>query len=168
LTVAGLGAQSTPITGATTLGVTGDVAKPLTLSEADLKALPRTRVEIKEEGRTLTYEGVLVGEILKAAGAPVGGGLRGAALATYVVATGSDGYAVVFSLAELDPGFVKNDIIVADSLDGKPLVAAQGPFRIVAPRDERPARSVRMLASLNVVRLSTVRGKSRMIATSDR
>jgi len=31
----------------------------------ELKALPRTRVEVKEDGRTLVYEGVLVGEILR-------------------------------------------------------------------------------------------------------
>ena len=78
--------------------------------------MPRTRVEVKDEdGRIVTYEGVLVGEILKRAGVPLGAELRGNAVATYVVASATDGYQVVFSLAELDPGFTSNDIIVADT-----------------------------------------------------
>jgi hypothetical protein len=60
----------------------------------------RPRVEVKEDGRTLRYEGVLVGEILKRAGAPLGAELRGNAVASYVVAFATDGYQVVFSLAE--------------------------------------------------------------------
>jgi hypothetical protein len=59
----------------------------------------------------------------------------------------------VFSLAELDPGFTSNDIIVADTIDGRPLFAYQGPLRIVAPKDARAARSIRMLQRLDVVRL---------------
>ena len=70
-----------------------------------------------------------------------------------LVASASDGYQVVFSLAELDPGFTSNDIIVADTLDGKALFAYQGPLRIIAPKDSRAARSVRMLQRLDVVRL---------------
>jgi hypothetical protein len=38
-------------------------------------------------------------------------------------------------------------------VDGKPLFAYQGPFRIVAPRDTRAARSVRMLEQVALVRL---------------
>ena len=137
----------------TALAVTGDVATPLTLSAADLKALPRTKVEVKDEGRIVTYEGVLVGEMLKKAGVPLGADLRGNAVATYVKASATDGYQVVFSLAELDNGFTSNDIIVADTIDGKPLFAYQGPWRIVAPKDSRGARSIRMLERLEVVRL---------------
>lgn len=135
------------------LVVTGDVATPLSLLPADLKGLPRTQVEIKEDGRTLTYEGVLVGELLKRAGVPLGGELRGNAMASYVLASATDGYQVLFSLAELDPAFTSNDIVVADTLDGKPLFAYQGPVRIVAPKDARGARSIRMLEKLEVVRL---------------
>jgi len=138
---------------ATTLKVTGDVATPLTLTEADMKSLPRTKVEIKEEGRGVIYEGVSVGEILKKAGVPVGAGMRGNVLASYVIASASDGYQVVFSLGELDQALSNSDIIVADTADGKPLFAYQGPFRLVTPKDSRAARSVRMLDHLEVVRL---------------
>src|SRR5262245_3517634 len=87
---------------ATTLKIDGDVGTALTLSAADLKALPRVTASVQDEGRTVKYEGVLVGELLKKAGAPLGSDLRGGAVASYVVASASDGYQVVFSLAELD------------------------------------------------------------------
>lgn len=137
----------------TALTVGGDVTTPLSLSVADLAALPRTTVEMKEEGRTSTYGGVLVAEILKRAGVPLGAELRGDALATCIVASASDGYRVVFSIAELDPVFTGSRIIVADSVDGKPLFAYQGPIRIVVPSDTRAARSVRMLQRLDVVQV---------------
>ena len=139
---------------AATLTIEGDVARPLTLTPADIKAMPRTTVSVdNEDGRTVSYEGVLVGEILKRAGAPLGRDLSGKAVATYVRAAAKDGYQVVFSLAELDPGFTSNDIIVADTADGKPLFDYQGPLRIVAPHDKRGARSIGMLQRIEVVRL---------------
>ena len=141
---------------ATTLKVTGDVRTPLSLAPEELKTMPRAHVEVKDEGgRVVKYDGVHVGEILKRAGATLGAEMRGAAIATYVVASASDGYQVVFSLGELDPALTGSDIIVADTIDGKPLFADQGPLRIVAPKDTRPARSVRMLERLHVVRVKT-------------
>jgi DMSO/TMAO reductase YedYZ molybdopterin-dependent catalytic subunit len=137
-----------------TLQVSGDVRTPVTLTVAELAAMPRTRVEIKtDDQRTITYEGVLVGDILKRAGAPSGAELRGEALSTYVVAIGSDGYQVVFSLAELDTVLTGSSTIVADSADGKPLAPGQGPLRLVVPKDTRAARGVRMLERLDVVRV---------------
>jgi DMSO/TMAO reductase YedYZ molybdopterin-dependent catalytic subunit len=135
------------------LVVAGDVTQPLSLQPAELKSMPRTTVTVSEEGREIKYEGVLVGELLKRAGAPVGRDLSGKAIATYVRASAKDGYQVVFSLAELDPAFTSNDIIVADTIDGKPLFDSQGPLRIVAPHDKRGARSIRMLQRIEVVRL---------------
>ena len=79
--------------------------------------------------------------------------MRGDAMATFVVASATDGYRVVFSLAEFDPALTGSEILVADTIDGTPLPVKQGPLRIVAPRDKRPARSVRMLERLDVVRL---------------
>jgi DMSO/TMAO reductase YedYZ molybdopterin-dependent catalytic subunit len=147
---AAVAAQS-PASDALTVG--GDVKIPLTLSTSDIKAMPRTSVTVTAEGRDEKYEGVLVGEILKRAGAPVGRDLTGAAVATYVVASAKDGYRAIFALAELDSDFTSNDIIVADTVDGKPLFDYQGPLRIVAPHDKRGARSVRMLQKIDVVRL---------------
>lgn len=153
-TAAPAGTQAVPeATIPTELSVTGAVKTALTLSAADLKAMPRTKVQSQENSRTVAYEGVLVGEILKRAGVPTGDALRGEAVASYVVAHATDGYRAVYSIAELDNAFSPNDIIVANTMDGKPLFAYQGPWRLVAPRDLRGARSVRLLDRLEVVRV---------------
>jgi DMSO/TMAO reductase YedYZ molybdopterin-dependent catalytic subunit len=137
-----------------TLVLAGDVPQPATWKVAELKMLPRTSVTAtQEDGRKLMYEGVLVSELLKRAGAITGSEPRGAALTTYVLAVANDGYQVLFSLPELDSAFSGHEIIVADTVDGKPLAESQGPLRIVPPRDTRGARSVRMVERLEVVRL---------------
>ena len=147
-------AQTPPASSAgAVLSVSGDVPHALTLTPNDLKAMPRTTVTIVDQGREVKYTGVLVGEVLAKAGAPLGRALSGPAMATYVVATAKDDYQVVFSLGELDPAFTSNDIIIADTVDGQPLFDYQGPFRIVAPCDKRGARSIRMVQRLEVVRL---------------
>ena len=136
------------------LVVSGDISSPLTLTGADLAKMPRQRIMLQEpDGSKIEYEGVPLLEILKKAGAPVGKELRGKALASYVLATGHDGYQVLFALAEFDPEFADERVIVADQRDGKPLFQYQGPLRIVSGTDKRPARSVRMLEKLEVVRL---------------
>lgn len=133
--------------------VGGDVKQPLTLSAADLAKMPRAAVETKSDGLTVHYEGVWLHEILRQAGASNGTELRGKALASYVLVQAKDGYQVVYSLAELDPIFSNNTVLLADTSDGKALPAAEGPFRLVAPSDKRGARSVRMLARIEVVQL---------------
>ena len=136
------------------LQVSGDVKTPLTLSLTEIKAMRHIRVDVQtEDGRTVMYDGVPVTELLTRAGATLGNALRGAALTTYVVASASDGYQVVFSLAELDDGLTAIQIIIADAAGGQPLAATQGPLRLVAPKDSKPARSVRMLQRLEVVRI---------------
>jgi len=134
-----------------TLTIGGAVQTPLSLTLADLEKMPRTTVKVTEEGGEVAYEGVLVAEILKRAGGPGGAKLRGKALATYLLCEAKDGYRVVFALAEFDPDFSDNPVIVADKRDGRALFDYQGPFRILAPRDKRAARSIRMLTKLTVV-----------------
>lgn len=144
-TVAGARAQE--------LRVEGGVKSPLLLKSGDLAKMSRASVELTHEGIAARYEGVWLHELLRRAGAPGGTELRGKALASYLVASASDGYQAVFSLAEVDPAFTDNQVLIADSADGKPLLGAQGPFRLVAPKDKRGARSVRMLAKIEVVQL---------------
>jgi DMSO/TMAO reductase YedYZ molybdopterin-dependent catalytic subunit len=136
------------------LAVTGDVPTPLSLHSSDLATMPREHVEVTEQdGAKTTYEGVALQEVLKKAGIPFGREMRGKALAGYVLAEGKDGYAVVFSLGELDPDFGATQVIVADKRDGKALFPYQGPVRLVLPADKAGARSVRMLEKLEVVSL---------------
>lgn len=136
-----------------TLAITGAVSTPLTLRAGDLKTMPRQKLTVTNphNKKTEAYEGVSLEELLHKAGVPHGEQLRGPAMAAYVIAEAEDGYRVVFSLAELDSGILDSEIIVADTMDGSPLPPKEGPFRIVAPHEKRPARWVRMLRSITVV-----------------
>jgi DMSO/TMAO reductase YedYZ molybdopterin-dependent catalytic subunit len=145
-------AQTAPATAE--LRISGAVTTPLVLTIADLKNMPRRKLSVvnPHDKKTEAYEGVLLEELLRKAGVPQGENLRGSSMATYVLAEAADGYRVVFSLAELDSGILDSDVIVADTMDGAPLGANQGPFRLVAPHEKRPARWVRMLKSITVAR----------------
>ena len=137
------------------LRVSGAVSQPLALSLQDLAAMPRTKVTAQEHDATATYEGVSLTEILQKAGAPLGKELRGKAMASYVLVTARDGYRVVFALPELDPDFTDTSqrIILADTADGHPLPEKQGPVRIVVPQEKKGARWIRMVESVEVVKL---------------
>jgi DMSO/TMAO reductase YedYZ molybdopterin-dependent catalytic subunit len=133
--------------------VTGAVKQALTLTADDLAKMPRASVRTTNNGMETVYEGVWVHEVLKRAGIPQGSELRGKALASYVLASAQDGYQVLFSLGELDPAFIDNEILLADTANGKPLFGAQGRFRLVAPKDKPGARSIRMLTKLEIVQV---------------
>jgi hypothetical protein len=93
--------------------VAGDVKQPLTLTADDLAKMPRATVRTMNNGMETVYEGVWLHEVLQKAGVPQGNELRGKALSTYVLAQAQDGYQVVFSLGELDPAFIDNEILLA-------------------------------------------------------
>ena len=133
--------------------ITGAVKQPLTLSADDLAKMPRASVHTTNNGMETVYEGVWLHDVLKKAGVPQGSELRGKALTSYVLAEAQDGYQVVFSLGELDPSFIDNEILLADTANGKPLFGAQGRFRLVVPKDKPGARSVRMLTRIEVVQV---------------
>ena len=115
--------------------------------------MPRHHVSAKEHGTAVEYDGVLLRDVLEKVGAPLGKELKGKALSTYVLATARDGYAVVYTLTEMDTAFTDSEILLADRMKGQPLSDTQGPFRIVAPSDKKPARSLRMLERIDVVQL---------------
>jgi hypothetical protein len=136
------------------LTVSGDIPSTLVLSQDDLAKMPRETVSVADQdGTKISYEGVLLRDILKHAGAPAGKELRGKALASYVLAKAHDGYQVVFTIAEMAPEFGNESILVADKRDGKALFGYQGPLRLVCPNDKAGARSVRMLETLEFVKL---------------
>jgi DMSO/TMAO reductase YedYZ molybdopterin-dependent catalytic subunit len=138
-----------------TLTVQGDIASPLSLTADDLAKMPRETASVPApDGSKIVYEGVTLLAVLQKAGAPFGKQLRGKVLTTYVLAKAQDGYQVVFTLGEIDPDFGNETILLADKRDGKPLPDKQGPFRLVCPNDHEGARSIRMLQTLEVVRLA--------------
>jgi DMSO/TMAO reductase YedYZ molybdopterin-dependent catalytic subunit len=141
-------------TGPVLLTVSGDLPMPLKLTADDIAKMPRRTVTVEEpDGSKATYEGVSLLEVLQRAGAPLGGQLRKQALASYLLAKARDGYQVVFTLAEVDPEFANEVILLADKRNGAPLPANQGPLRLEVGNDKVGARSVRLLEAIEFVRL---------------
>lgn len=124
----------------------------VTLTAVALASLPHVTVTVFN-GHTKvneTYSGVPLTTLLARMGVPQGEKVRGPLFMTGVVAEGTDGYKVLYSLAETDPSIHTGQIIVADTLDGKP-IAADGAFKIVSTEDKRPARWVRNLDKISVI-----------------
>ena len=149
-TTAQIPAPSSP--GAISLVVKGAVQSPLQFTAAEWKVMARAKVTAKDHGGVEhSYEGVPLQALLLQAGVPQGDTLRGKSMTLVVVAEGTDGYRVAFSVAELDGNFSGAQVLVADTVDGKPLAIGEGPLRLVVPGDKVQARAVRMLKSITVV-----------------
>jgi hypothetical protein len=95
-----------------------------------------------------TYSGVPLIDLLTRLGVP--DKPHGEDLRLYLVAEGSDGYEAVYSVAEVNPDVHDATVIVADALEGKPLVG-DGPLKLVATGEKRPARWVRNLVAVQVL-----------------
>jgi hypothetical protein len=117
---------------------------------ATLAALPHQTLTVFNEHAkaTQTYSGVALTGLLTRLGVP--GKPHGKEFRLYLVAEGSDGYQVVYSVAEVTPDVHDASVIVADTLDGKPL-GENGPFQLVATGEKRPARWVRNLVAIRVM-----------------
>jgi DMSO/TMAO reductase YedYZ molybdopterin-dependent catalytic subunit len=129
-----------------------DVAgRMVVLQAADLAPLPRDTVRASfHGGPTLTYSGVRLADVLRLAGVPIDS-LHGPQLIRRVLIEAADGYRALFSLVELAPGLGDRVVIVADRLDGQPLPATEGPWRLLVPGDGGHARWVRQVTALRVL-----------------
>ena len=129
----------------------GSYHQDVSYTLSDLKSMPHTSVTIHSPHSDTdeTYSGVRLADILRPLGVPLDKDLRGQALTLCVIATGSDGYRVALSLAEVDPSFHPGEVIVADSYGGETL-GADAPFRLIVSEDKRPARSVKNLTSIEL------------------
>jgi hypothetical protein len=117
---------------------------------ATLAALPHTTISVYNEHAKAnqTYSGVPLIDLLVKLGVP--DKPRGKQFKIYLVAVGSDGYEVVYSLGEVAPDVHDATVLVADSEDGKP-IADDGPLKMVASGEKRPARWVRNLVAVRVL-----------------
>lgn len=149
LTLAALAPLAAGPTQAQDLRLSGPTGET-TLTAASLADLPRQTLPLTAHGGTRVYEGPTLVSVLERLDAPLGSRLRGEALKTYVVVRAADGYVVVFSLAEIDPAMSPTAAILADSSDGEPLDADEGPLRLVVQGDARPARSVRQVTEIEL------------------
>ncbi len=135
------------------LKIGGAVPKPIELKLPDLTRMPRIDLRMTDRnGRDVTYSGVSLAEILRAAGLKLDASSMPSRdiVGSYVLVEAADGYRAVFALAEIDPAETNRIVLLADRKDGQPLSANEGPFRIVFPGENHPARWVRQVQSIVV------------------
>ncbi len=145
------GAMST-----TSIVVTG-VANPQTEDLAKLQSLPQvTQTDTYRSGAssaTHTYTGPTLWSVLSDAGIATDPAVRNDGLNRVVLATGSDGYRVVYALGEINPNFGNRSSLVAvrETIGGVGVpLTADGFARITAPGDVAGGRYVSNLATLQV------------------
>jgi hypothetical protein len=137
--------------------VSGAVDHPTTYSAAALTALPQvTQTDTFASGttpQTHTYTGPTIWNAINATGVQTTPGVKNDILDRYVLATGTDGYRVVYSLGELDPAFGNRTDLVAtqETIGGKTApLAGDGLARTTAPGDVKGGRYVSNLSALTV------------------
>jgi hypothetical protein len=123
--------------------------KSATWTVATLAALPHVTVTVHNEHTKAdeTYSGVPLIALVAPLG--VNEHPRGKDLRLYVVAEGSDLYEAVYSSGEITPDVSNSTVIVADAENGK-AIAGDGPFKLIATGEKRPARWVRNLVAIRV------------------
>lgn len=140
-TIAGAGGGAS-----TQFRLAGAIARPATFDLAALQALPAVSRAVGAN----TYTGVSLWDLVKAAGISTDTAVKNDLLGFYIVATGSDGYRTVVSLAEISPDFGNQPDIVAYAMNGAPL-GNNGFARLVIPNDGKAGRYVSNLIGLEVV-----------------
>ena len=150
-----VGAQAPAATTRVTVG--GNVAQPLTLTVDDLRRYPARAIEYSPRSGIASavpaepprrYTGCLLRDVLNAA-KPTEAAPRDLRR-SYVVASASDGYEVVFSWAELNVSPAGDDVFVVYERDGAPLAEDEGRIALIARSDLRPARDVKWLRTLTL------------------
>jgi hypothetical protein len=143
---------------AATFQLGGAVDHPGRLDVAALSARPAIAQALSYSSgsgaQTRSYIGADLWSLLNDAGLQADPARKNDLLSRYVLATGADGYKVVFALGELNPDFGRkgSTVAYADTASGAsaPLSAADGPFRVTAPGDIKGGRYVSNLVRLDV------------------
>lgn len=120
-----------------------------TVTDAQLRDLHRVSVTAAW-GEHHVYAGAPIGDLLALVGAPSEVKLHGPALDQIVVVTGQDRFIAVLAMAETARGFHDAPVILADEIDGKPLDAHEGPYRLIIGGELKPARAVRMVTTIEL------------------
>jgi hypothetical protein len=126
-----------------------------TVSPAQFAAMPHLRAQVTQHDQSHDFEGVALASLVAKVGADVSHPLQGRDLSAVIRVTAADGYQVVLALSEVDPATRKGAVLLADRDGGKPLDAANGPYRLVVSDDIRPARSARQVERIEVLDLAT-------------
>lgn len=143
-------------TGASAQSLTiGRGARTETITAAQFASLPWASAHVTQHDQTHDFEGVALTRLLAPLGVDAAKPLQGRDLAAAIRVTAADGYQVVLALSEIDPATRKAPVLLADRDGGKPLDAANGPYRLVVADDIRPARSARQVTRIEVLDLAT-------------
>jgi hypothetical protein len=123
--------------------------KTVTLTPEQLAAMPQQKITAHNGHSNVdeVYTGVAVSELLAKQGVTMAGDGAKRVYRSYLRATGTDKYWVMYSASEVEGAMHLGDVIVALTVDGKPLTE-DGRFKLVSTEDKRPARWVRNLESL--------------------
>ncbi|MGC9269902.1 hypothetical protein [Acidiphilium sp.] len=159
-------APTIPVSGAggvsSSLTVTGAIRTPAAFSLANLQAMAATtETATYLAGKTPvtdTYTGVSLWTLINGLGLVTQSTPKNDILNDIVVATGSDGYAAVFSMGEIDPAFGNQPDLVAyaDTAGQLGSGGADGFARLVVPGDAAGGRYVSNLVNLDVIDTSTL------------
>ncbi len=122
----------------------------VTLSVEDLLKLPQHIVTAHDghSNKDIPFSGPLVSDVLAKAGLTATPETHPLILHSSVIATGTDGYFVLYSAAELEQRFTSGQVIVAVMQFGLPVPSG---IQLVDPLDVIPARWVHGLTSLSVM-----------------
>ena len=120
------------------------------LTATDFRTMPRDTATVTFHGNEAErYAGVPLHSVLLAAGLRADS-IRGAAVRSRIVLEAADGYAVVLSLAEADPGVPDRRLLLADALNGSPLPESEAPFRLIIVGDSRHSRWIRQVTRIRI------------------
>jgi hypothetical protein len=123
-----------------------------TLTIDDLLKLPQVTVHVHNAHSNAdeSYTGPLLSDVLARAGLTATRETESLILHSSVVATGTDHYFVLYSVAEVEPGYSTGKVIVAIRKFDLPNTDG-GIIQLVNTLDAKPARWLHGLANLNIM-----------------
>ncbi len=137
--------------------VEGDLVKPVAFTQEELVKLGGESVGWKDKKGEHKGTGVRLDKVLLAAGFSEGASgpkvdpkVKHEGLRAAVIALAPDGFKAVFSVGELLETLGATRAFVVWEMDGKPLPADVGPFRLIVTSDKGSSRSIYQLATLRV------------------
>lgn len=134
-----------------TAKITGEVKTQVNLSPLSIDKMKKTQITAKDHHeKEHVYSGVELYVFLKQAGVTLWPELKGRNLSKYLLVKASDGYQVVFSLAEADPEFSDKKILLANRKDGALLGPDEGPFHLIIEGEKRKPRFIRQVIRIEV------------------
>jgi hypothetical protein len=130
--------------------------KTTTFTVEDLLKLPQVTVHVHNAHRNVDedYTGPLLADLLAKAGMVANAETQPLILHSTIIATGTDKYYVVYSAAEVEPGFSNGKVIVAVTKSNGLPDTEGGAIQIVNTTDAKPARWLHGLMQINVMSLN--------------